>query len=289
MLNLDKKAQVAILLVAVIFIFGGYSYYNTSSSLKDRDDTVNELQNRISELEEILSEEERENELLTEALETERSKNEDFARQIEDIEDTVGVLDKLAKTDPELLQKYSKVYFLNEHYMPEDLELIDEEYTYNKDRDYYFHEKLIKFLEDMIEDAEDDGVDLKVVSAFRSFDEQNQLKSRYTVIYGSGANTFSADQGYSEHQLGTTVDFTENGKSPFQDFQNTEAYKWLQENAHDYGFILSYPPNNEFYQFEPWHWRFVGRDLAEDLYDDQENFYDLPQREIDKYLVSFFD
>ena len=129
-----------------------------------------------------------------------------------------------------------------------------------------------------------------MVSAYRSFQYQAQLKGQYLVTYGTGANTFSADQGFSEHQLGTAVDFTAPGLGGGLDgFGETEAYEWLTENAHKYGFILSYPPNNQFYVFEPWHWRFVGEDLAKDLHDDNAYFYDWDQREIDEYLISIFD
>ena len=72
-------------------------------------------------------------------------------------------------------------------------------------------------------------------------------------------------------------------------FEKTPAFTWLKENAHDYGFILSYPKGNLYYQYEPWHWRFVGEDLAEDLFEDGKEFYELDQREIDEYLVDIFD
>ena len=72
-------------------------------------------------------------------------------------------------------------------------------------------------------------------------------------------------------------------------FDTTEAYTWLQKNAYKYGFVLSYPKDNGFYIFEPWHWRFVGQKLAGDLHDDGKFFYDLDQRDIDKYLISLFD
>ena len=142
----------------------------------------------------------------------------------------------------------------------------------------------------MLEDAEDDGVNLQVVSAFRSFATQKNLKATYLVRYGSGANTFSADQGYSEHQLGTTIDLsTKELDGVLSGFDSTDAYAWLTDNAYKYGFILSYPHNNTYYQYEPWHWRFVGRELARDLHNDDKHFYDLDQREIDPYLVSIFD
>ena len=72
-------------------------------------------------------------------------------------------------------------------------------------------------------------------------------------------------------------------------FAQTAAYTWLLNNAHTYGFILSYPKSNTYYIYEPWHWRFVGVDLAKDLHKAKKNFYDLDQREIDKYLITLFD
>jgi D-alanyl-D-alanine carboxypeptidase len=143
---------------------------------------------------------------------------------------------------------------------------------------------------EMVNAAKDDGVDLFVVSAYRSFQTQAQLKGAYSVTYGSGANAFSADQGYSEHQLGTTVDFTTKGISGgLTGFQNTPAYTWMKDNAYKYGFTLSYPEKNSYYTFEPWHWRFVGADLASDLHSAKAYFYDWDQRKIDSYLINIFD
>lgn len=220
----------------------------------------------------------------------EKKKNDNFEDQIKDISGTVSDLDKLSKTDEELLQKYSKVYFLNEHYIPEKIVEIDKPYLYNETLTKTVHGKVEPYLKDMFDDALADGVKIWVVSSYRSFYEQASLKGSYTVTYGSGANTFSADQGYSEHQLGTTLDFTTEGLGGgLNGFEGTAAFTWLQENAHKYGFTLSYPKNNAYYVYEPWHWRFVGEDLAEDLHEKGQFFYDWDQREIDKYLIKIFD
>lgn len=225
-----------------------------------------------------------------EELDEEKERNEEFVKQIEDLSGTVKVLDRLAKTDKELLQKYSRVYFLNENYIPERLVQIDQQYILPGKKDQYFHASAWRYLEDMIEDAAEDGIDLKVVSAYRSFDEQNELKGQYTQVYGSGANAFSADQGFSEHQLGTTVDLSDPATAgAYASFATTEAYRWLTENAHRYGFVLSYPENNAYYIFEPWHWRFVGRKLARDLKEANAHIYDWEQRQIDEYLVHIFE
>ncbi len=242
---------------------------------------------QLAELLEITTEERDD---LERDLRREQDRNDDFENQIEEIAGTVGVLDKLSKTDRELLQKYSRVYFLNENYRPGRLTEIPTEYVLSGRQTQFFHTEAWPYLRRMLEDAEDDGIDLKVTSAFRSFEEQAELKGQYTQTYGSGANAFSADQGYSEHQLGTTADLTTPAiGGPYNSFAQTEAYRWLLENAHTYGFILSYPEGNIHYVYEPWHWRFVGTELAEHMHDEGINFYDMDQREINEYLVSIFD
>ena len=212
-------------------------------------------------------------------------------KKVSSISGTVNTLEKLSRTDPELLQKYSKVFFLNEHYVPERVVEIPEKYTYDKERTYQVHAGVWPRLEELLRLAERDNIELYVFSAYRPFVEQGALKGQYTVTYGAGtANKFSADQGYSEHQLGTTLDFiTEGINTSLNGFEKTKAYDWLKNNAFRYGFTLSYPEGNAYYVFEPWHWRFVGVELATQLRNSNRSFYDLDQREIDTYLVSFFD
>ena len=75
----------------------------------------------------------------------------------------------------------------------------------------------------------------------------------------------------------------------FDGFASDKAYQWLTDNAYKYGFSLSYPKNNSHFVFEPWHWRFVGIELAKKLHDENKTLSDLDQREIDTYLSKFFD
>lgn len=213
------------------------------------------------------------------------------AETVGSISGTVGNLQKLAEVDPELLKKYSKVYFMNENYVPAHLTKIPQDYVYNSKREEQFLTEANHNLVNLLLAAKANGVSLYVKSAYRSFAEQKSLKSTYSVVYGAGtANTFSADQGYSEHQLGTTLDFITIGLGgQLAGFDTTPAYTWLLDNAYLYGFILSYPKGNKYYVYEPWHWRFVGIKLATYLHTNGINFYDMDQREIDKYLVNTFD
>ncbi len=214
-----------------------------------------------------------------------------YKDQVGSITGTVTTLQKLSKTDPQLLAKYSKVFFLSENYAPARLTEVPQAYKYSEGKTVNFLTEAWPYLQRMIDDAGKAGVKLYVSSAYRSFDEQSALKKDYKVTYGSGtANQFSADQGYSEHQLGTAVDLITTGLGGQLDgFDGTAAYSWLLANAYRYGFVLSYPKDNKYYVFEPWHWRFVGVKLATYLHNEHFNYYDLEQRKIDEYLVSIFD
>lgn len=292
-----KKFEIVsgvLVAVSAFLIFAGWQYFSLREDFKKAEENFalesGELNKKIKDFEITILGFREENKRLNEALYSEQNKNLIFEKQINEIAGTVGVLDKLRQTDPELLQKYSKVYFLNEHYVPRELDSIKIDYLQDKNRSMLIHAKVNPFLDKLMNAALSDGKNLRILSAFRSFYDQESLKGNYKVVYGSGANEFSADQGYSEHQLGTAIDFTSvDHGARFEGFEKTEEYKWLRQNAHKYGFILSYPEDNSYYQFEPWHWRFVGVELASYLYGQGKNFYDVEQRKIDEYLVHIFD
>ncbi|MBI2097680.1 MAG: M15 family metallopeptidase [Candidatus Vogelbacteria bacterium] len=286
---------VILFIILTVLAYSGYYYYNllAAEMIRIRSDlasTTAEFQTKISDLQSNLAGAKSESATLSQALRAAEEKSGAFEKQIGAISNTVGTLEKLSQTDKELLQKYSRVYFLNEHYVPSNLIPIDAKYLYDPSKPLELHARVWPYLEKLLTAAAAERVTLQIASAYRSFGTQATLKSSYTVIYGAGsANQFSADQGYSEHQLGTTVDLTIRGTVPFTNFEKTAGYDWLTANAYKYGFVLSYPKGNTYYQFEPWHWRFVGLALAAKLQSDQTYFYDLNQRDVDKYLVTIFD
>src|SRR5690606_25375775 len=134
----------------------------TASDLESTKLTLGELEEENERLRETLEELTEELENTLEDLEREQDKNDRFADQISDLSGTVATLDKLSKTDEELLQKYSKVYFLNENYIPSKIRQIEKDMTLAGKDIQYFHADALPFLEEMIEDAKDDGIDLKV-------------------------------------------------------------------------------------------------------------------------------
>ena len=298
--NLIRNIGFSILIIVIIFgtTYWGYKTYSLSienkafkSKLDELNNLATSLDKKLKETEQQLQDKEKENKDLLEALNSEKDKNSYFENKINSISQTVGQLEKLNTLDPELLKKYSKVYFLNENYIPTLLTFIPKEYLFNQDKALQIHSQVLPYLEKLMIESNNNGLNLKISSAYRSYYDQINVKNNYVMQFGTTAsNSFSADQGYSEHQLGTTVDFTTtklNGS--FSGFEKTPEYQWLLTNAYKYGFVLSYPKNNKYYQFEPWHWRFVGVKLATDLYNNNQYFYDLDQHQIDQYLISIFD
>lgn len=279
----------SVFFVLLLIIIGGFVWqFGEVRSIKQDLALANEsLGARVSTIEADLA---TTTNRILDALREQQDKSASFEDAIDDISDSVGTLEKLSKTDKELLQKYSRVYFLSENYVPMRLSEISEKYILDTKRIYKYHSLALPYLKRMLDRAASKDVELKVSSAYRSFADQTSLKASYLWTYGTGSNQFSADQGYSEHQLGTAVDLVvPTNPTLTAAFETTPAFDWLKNNAHKYGFVLSYPKGNAYYEYEPWHWRFVGVDLASDLYDEGKTFADLDQREIDKYLVKIFD
>jgi hypothetical protein len=145
---------------------------------------------------------------------------------------------------------------------------------------------LVPDLESMVSAARADGVDLVVLSAYRSLSEQqtifeaNVQRSMYRsegILPRTDAERaverFSARPGYSQHQLGTAIDFTtaQIGYGLGARFAETNTGRWLLEHGWEFGFVFPYTESAEprsGYRYEPWHVRWVGRQLAEIMHRD---------------------
>jgi len=106
--------------------------------------------------------------------------------------------------------------------------------------------------------AADDGVTLLIVSGYRSIDYQARL-IRKKINAGQSVNeilSVNAAPGFSEHHTGRAIDIASPGSRPLtEEFEGSEAFRWLQENAATYGFSMSYPRDNPAgFIYEPWHW-----------------------------------
>ena len=127
-------------------------------------------------------------------------------------------------------------------------------------------------LEEMFAAAKADGINLSIVSGYRSYSKQSTIYSRKKASQGQeAADRVSARPGTSEHQLGLAMDVARKGSSQLNTkFGTTAEGQWVAENAHRFGFIIRYLENYEDvtgYMYEPWHVRYVGVEHAEKLYE----------------------
>ena len=159
----------------------------------------------------------------------------------------------------------NKNYQLDENYMPSDLEEVSVQFAYEKK--YLRHEARIAF-ETLAWDALQEGYQIILVSAYRSYSYQEELYHHYVKTSGKNyADRCSARPGHSEHQTGLALDIMgENGD--YNLFEETKEFQWMKEHAHEYGFILRYPSDGydiTGFKYEPWHYRYVGVELAQSL------------------------
>ena len=124
-------------------------------------------------------------------------------------------------------------------------------------------------LSTLVNAAKNAGHSLSIISSYRSYSTQTSTYNNYVATDGvARADTYSARPGHSEHQSGLAVDLG-NGVCNLEIcFGDTPAGKWLASNAPDYGYIIRYPVGKDSitgYQYEPWHVRYVGVDLAKEL------------------------
>lgn len=132
---------------------------------------------------------------------------------------------------------------------------------------------IVSDLTAMFADAKAAGHDVMIASGFRSYDLQQTYFNSYSRSYGEeAASKFSARPGQSEHQTGLSLDIAYTNRDCYLDtcFGDKPAGKWLAANAYTYGFVLRYPADKTEitrYQYEPWHFRYVGKPLATVLHE----------------------
>ena len=156
----------------------------------------------------------------------------------------------------------NKYYYLEEDYIPNDLEEINKQYALN-------NMKMVKEAKDAFEEmskaAKKEGLKIIAMSTYRDYAYQTDLYNKYVKQDGKeAADTYSGRPGFSEHQTGYAVDVYNDDES-YTNFHVTEEFKWMQEHAKEYGFILRFPEGKENetgYQYESWHYRYVGLEAA---------------------------
>lgn len=165
----------------------------------------------------------------------------------------------------------NKQFALPEDYAPDDLVTVEVPTVLENPEIRQLREVASEALTDMFAAAEEDGIILYARSGYRSYQTQVELFNNYVSNHGEeAANRYSARPGESEHQTGLAMDVT----SESVNYQLTEAFgetaegQWVEENAHDFGYIIRYLEGEEEvtgYQYEPWHLRYLGEELAADV------------------------
>lgn len=163
---------------------------------------------------------------------------------------------------------------LPDTYVPEDLVTLSEVPTVLQNPEVNQLRKVAyEALKELFQAAiDEEGYELHARSGYRSYNTQASLYSSYVDSYGqSAADKYSAKPGQSEHQTGLSIDITCQAMNYRLDdtFFDTDEGKWVAENAHRFGYIIRYPKGMEDitgYMYEPWHIRYLGRELAAEVY-----------------------
>ena len=179
-------------------------------------------------------------------------------------------LESRYQTNPNsLLVLVNKTHYLTKADAPSDLIIPDVPFCIGE---MAMREEAAHALEKMFNKAKEEEIILVARSGYRSFQTQEMVFARNVNKNGiEKANTYSAKPGQSEHQSGLAMDITArsvNNKLT-ERFEDTSEYTWLSQNAHLYGFILRYPKDRVIdtgYQYEPWHYRYVGLEPAKFIY-----------------------
>lgn len=168
----------------------------------------------------------------------------------------------------------NKNYALDSSYTPTDLVLPNVlAIGHQQNTNIYLRQEAAHQLEQLFSIAEKEaGLIFLARSGYRSYETQVSLYQRYVNTHGQdAADRFSARAGHSEHQTGLAIDVTAdsvNGQLT-TDFGLTDEGIWLKENAHRFGYIIRYLEGRESetgYQYEPWHIRYVGVEVATEIY-----------------------
>ena len=167
--------------------------------------------------------------------------------------------------DPKVL--VDRTHALPADYAPDDLVSLRSLGIPVLGEDALLRREAAQNLERLVASAAVAGEELTVASGYRSYEDQRASYARLVSVFGKDADKTSAPPGHSQHQLGTAVDFTNAavGYEVLRGFGRTTAAGWLQEHAHEHGFVLSYPPGRHArtgYHWEPWHYRYVGVENA---------------------------
>lgn len=264
-----------IILVSCLFITACQETSNEQEPISQNDTNQTETDDVEEETQEETQEENKVDEENDSREETEEEQEDEVNKHIAKVEEDTGlhVVD-----NPESSQVYlNKQRKLPDGYEPADL--VDPNvyhYAAEGDSKRQMREEAAKALESLFKLAKEQGIELIAVSGYRSYDRQKQIYDSSVTTNGQEyADKYSASPGTSEHQTGLAMDIgssTETVATLLEEsFKQTSEGEWLAENAHYEGFIIRYPEGKTGitgYNYEPWHIRYVGKEIATAIYDD---------------------
>ena len=174
----------------------------------------------------------------------------------------------------------NKHYLLDKDYIPDDLVNVSQNYAWGEVGSQKVREVAYNAFLDMWNAANEEGYYLMINSSYRSYEDQEIVYNNYKNSSGERfADSIAARPGSSEHQTGLALDIFSKTNTNKNTFSQTDEAKWLKENAHNFGFILRYPEDKvdiTGYSFESWHYRYVGKDIATYIYENDityEEYY----------------
>lgn len=277
---------IIIILIITSIIYGINKSKNNNTNSKEQNKIENK--DKINDTKELTELEKAKKDLAyykdeyEDAYKEYREKNKDLSIEKVIINVNIGLnydyythtkATKDLNTNTILVNKYN---YLTEDYVPENLQTVDKKYS-SKTLQLVDYAK--EAFEELSEAASKENYTVLAMSSYRSYQYQYNLYNRYVNTDGiEAADTYSARPGYSEHQTGLAVDVY-NGKEDFTNFEKTKEYNWMQDNAYKFGFILRFPKDKVLetgYQYESWHYRYVGKEIAKYIHDNNlcfEEYY----------------
>ena len=195
-------------------------------------------------------------------------------------------MDKEIYKDPTIIDRFSETMLVNKRrtltkdYQPENLVKIPNELASSDDLS--ISKVVLDAFTSMAKDGEKEGMNLYITSAYRSYEEQEELVQHYQNLYGENyVQKYVALPGFSEHQTGLAIDI---GSRSSSIFASSKEYDWVLNHAYQYGFILRYTKKYEDltgFREEAWHYRYVGKKIASYIHSHDMSY--------EEYYVTFLD
>lgn len=196
-------------------------------------------------------------------------------------------MDKEEYKDPVIVKDFSYEMLVNKHrqlekdFKPNNLVKISEEDA--SEEDMMANRTAYVAFKQMKKQAESEGYHLIINSAYRDYDDQKKIMETYKKLYGDGyVEKYVLKPGFSEHQTGLAFDI---GSTDTKVFANSDEYTWITDNCYKFGFIYRFKKEYEDItgiRHEAWHYRYVGRKIAKEVYEKKLSYEEYYAMHIEK-------